>query len=166
MICHCLYEVHALSINYPTKVNNFTTNKFINIMEKRNLIHLWSIRLFSTLVLSCILASLSATTYNYYEEAKENIDLTGFWKGRTRSLSPPIQASIDGESLFLENQQPTCDIEISIVNNQGVIVYSESISATETVFIIIPITELQAGTYLLELRNPSNGYLKGNFMIP
>lgn len=62
MICHCLYKVHALFINYPIKVNNFTTNKFINIMKKKHLIHLWSIRLFSALVQSCISISLSATT--------------------------------------------------------------------------------------------------------
>ncbi len=136
-------------------------------MEKRNLIHLWSIRLFSTLVLSCILASSHAASYNYYEEAKENIDLTGSWKGGTKSLSPiPIQASIDGESLFLENQQPTCDIEITITNSEGIIVYNKKVLASETAFIIIPVTELQTEMYILELRNPTNGYLKGTFIIP
>lgn len=135
-------------------------------MKKKHLIHLWSIRLFSALVLSCISISLSATTYNYYEKIKEKIDLGGSWEVSTRSLvSIPIQASIDGESLFLENQQPTCDIEISITNNEGVIIYYESASATETAFITIPVAELQAGTYFLELRNPSSGYLKGNFTL-
>lgn len=136
-------------------------------MEKRNLIHLWSIRLFSTLVLSCISVSLSATTYNYYEKTKEKIDLGGSWEASTRSLvSIPIQASIDGESLFLENQQPTCDIEITITNSEGIIVYNKKVLASETAFIIIPVTELQTGMYLLELCNPANGHLKGNFIIP
>lgn len=42
-------------------------------MEKRNLIHLWSIRLFSALVLSCILVSLHAASWDYYEEAKDKL---------------------------------------------------------------------------------------------
>lgn len=100
-------------------------------------------------------------------EAIYNIDIQGKWDPINKSIhrSIPITASIDSSILSIENTSPDCDITITIINDNGEIVYEQEVSAANTASICIPLNEFPAGEYTLELTNLSGNYLRGNFFL-
>lgn len=100
-------------------------------------------------------------------ETAYTINIQGTWKPFGKSIKPsfPITASTDSRILSIENTSPDCDIIITIINDNGEIVYQQEISAANTASICIPLNEFPAGEYTLELTNPAGNYLRGNFFL-
>lgn len=129
-------------------------------MRTKSLINVWSLRLFVALVLNSFFWQYGAAS-----ESTKKVVLTGHWNKSSKSLRLPISASTDAQLLYIQNTSPNCDIAISIVSDNGDVLYKQELPASETSFMVIPLSELPAGSYQLELSNPLGGYLKGRFII-
>lgn len=94
------------------------------------------------------------------------IALDGEWEKVGRSISPaiPITASITENLLSIQSSSNRSDITIRISNNE-VIVYEKTIPAAETAYITIDLDGEAAGLYHLELSNPWDDYLQGEFNL-
>ncbi len=100
--------------------------------------------------------------------SSSTISCNGKWekeKPMTRSLPSTPTASIDGTTLIIENPSQDCDIIISIYDSESDTMYEQIIPASATGYITIPLNGYPSGTYLLNLRNSSGGYLSGFFNI-
>lgn len=95
------------------------------------------------------------------------IDIQGKWYPSGKSIPSflPITASIDSRILSIENASPDCNIIITIINDNGEIIYQQEVSASNTASICIPMDGFPTGKYTLELTNPSGNYLRGNFIL-
>lgn len=99
------------------------------------------------------------------------IDIKGLWSSIDdndkieRSLPTiPISAYLSGNFINIQNDKPDCDITIRIIcPTTGETQYQQMIPETATANILIPISNLPSGTYLLELTGPGNRHLEGNF---
>lgn len=127
-------------------------------MKTKSLVNVWSLRLFIVLTLNSFFLQMGVAS-----NSSTDLRLVGNWDKASKSLRLPISASTDGKLLYLENTSPYCDIIISIVNDNGAVLYRQEVPATETSFIVIPLSELPTGSYQLELSNLFGGYLKGSF---
>lgn len=131
-------------------------------MKMKKFVSLWKLRVLLAFVLSSLCLQVGFAT-----ESLTSIPLKGVWEKVNRSLNPiaPITASIENSILFISNSSPNRDITIDIVDENGMIVYTQKVPAINTANVVIPITELPSGNYKLELRSPFNDYLYGNFAI-
>lgn len=100
------------------------------------------------------------------------IDLGGRWpsKGNTsdtdRSLpTHPITAYLIGNYIQIMNEKPDCDITVSIINGTtGDIVYQQTVPQAATSNMMISVTDLASGEYILELTGPNTRHLEGSFI--
>ncbi|WP_290377451.1 DUF3244 domain-containing protein [uncultured Bacteroides sp.] len=99
------------------------------------------------------------------------IETKGTWNNSNednkidRSLPTiPISAYLSGNFINIQNNKPDCDITIRIIcPTTGETQYQQMIPETATANILIPISNLPSGIYLLELTGPGNRHLEGNF---
>ncbi len=100
-----------------------------------------------------------------------SIETKGTWNNSNednkieRSLPTiPISAYLSGNFINIQNNKPDCDITIRIIcPTTGETQYQQMIPETATANILIPISNLPSGIYLLELTGPGNRHLEGNF---
>lgn len=125
----------------------------------------------ATLIVSILVSFLFASkSYSSIHEMTE-IDIKGLWSSIDdndkieRSLPTiPISAYLSGNFIHIQNDKPDCDITIRIIcPTTGETQYQQMIPETATANILIPISNLPSGTYLLELTGPGNRHLEGNF---
>lgn len=131
-------------------------------MKTEKLTGTWGLRLFFVLVLNSFFWQIGMATTSSRE-----ISLKGHWSDLTKSIAPstPISASTDGQLLYIKNTSPNCDIAISIVSDNGDVLYKQELPASETSFMVIPLSDLPAGSYQLELSNPLGGHIEGRFTV-
>lgn len=114
-----------------------------------------------------VFSSTREIAFSQIEETNEFIDMKGLWDniGIERSLPTiPISAYLSGNFIHIQNDKPDCDITIRIIcPTTGETQYQQMIPETATANILIPISNLPSGTYLLELTGPGNRHLEGNF---
>lgn len=100
-------------------------------------------------------------------EEKEVPLTTNCWKGATPTRSPlpdPFSAYVTNGMLVIENNAVLCDLTISITHTQtGTEVYDQEIAAGNSRYIVIPISALGGGYYLLTISNDSAGMVYGYF---
>ena len=95
--------------------------------------------------------------------AQKTISMGGTWnEGRKSSSIYTISAHYTNDLLLVQSSTLRSDIEVIVLLN-GTSVYVETVPAEQTAKIEIPITEWEAGTYTLELRNQWGDYLYGDF---
>ena len=95
--------------------------------------------------------------------AQKTISMGGTWnEGRKSSSIYTISAHYTNDLLLVQSSTLRSDIEVIVLLN-GTSVYVETVPAEQTAEIEIPITEWEAGTYTLELRNQWGDYLYGDF---
>jgi len=111
--------------------------------------------------------SMSVLNIGYANITDEGVPLDGTWHGKTRSISQiiPVSAYIQTNTLYIQNSILNTDITVTIENNNGVQVFQQTYSASQTSYIVIPLSDLETGAYTLELSNPWGGYLLGGFVI-
>lgn len=128
-------------------------------METNKVIVTWFIRVMLTAVLNTLMVM------GHAEQTPVKIDVKGHWNETERSISliVPVSAYIVSDFLFVQSSTLRSDITITIVKNET-IVYEQTVSAAQTANIGIPVTDLEEGTYTLELRNQWGGYLYGDFV--
>lgn len=128
-------------------------------METNKVIVTWFIRVMLTAVLNTLMVM------GHAEQTPVKIDVEGHWNETERSISliVPVSAYIVSDFLFVQSSTLRSDITITIVKNET-IVYEQTVSAAQTANIGIPVTDLEEGTYTLELRNQWGGYLYGDFV--
>lgn len=132
-------------------------------MKLKKIMHMMNLRVFFLFwglgILSLPIVAASEIAYS--------VDLNGKWKpiGKSIHSSLPITASIDSRILSIENTSPDCNIIITIINDNGEIIYQQEVSAANTASICIPMDGFPTGEYTLELTNPSGNYLRGNFIL-
>lgn len=130
-------------------------------MKRKEMSINWRMRiLFIFMWTGFILQGISAST------GGQPVPLEGEWKGNGRSISLaiPITASITENLLSIQSSSNRSDITIRISNNE-VIVYEKTIPAAETAYITIDLDGEAAGLYHLELSNPWDDYLQGEFNL-
>lgn len=83
-----------------------------------------------------------------------------------RSLpTHPITAYLIGNYIQIMNEKPDCDITVSIINGTtGDIVYQQTVPQAATSNMMISVTDLASGEYLLELTGPDTRHLEGSFI--
>lgn len=132
-------------------------------MKLKKIMHMMNLRVFFLFwglgILSLPIVAASEIAYS--------VDLNGKWKPIGKSIPSflPITASIDSRILSIENASPDCNIIITIINDNGEIIYQQEVSAANTASICIPMDGFPTGEYTLELTNPSGNYLRGNFIL-
>lgn len=123
----------------------------------------WSLRMIVIMAVLMNIVSIQANNA-MCAEAKD-VKLRGDWE-QSRSLLPdyPITAFTDGSTLHIQNTTPDRDITICVTNmSTGAVEYKATIPAAQTAYIAIPLTNLSAGEYMLEITGSPAGQLSGNF---
>lgn len=96
------------------------------------------------------------------------IKIKGEWNTSEmeRSLSThPISAYLIGNYIQIMNEKPDCDITVSIINSTtGDIVYQQTVPEAATSNMMISVTDLASGEYILELTGPNTRHLEGSFI--
>lgn len=108
-----------------------------------------------------------------YSIAQETspIDVVGEWNDidednkTNRSLPTiPITVYLWNTYINIQNDNPDCDITVRIVNlTTGIVAYQQVFQRMETANIFIPIGNLAAGGYRIELTGPGTRHLEGVF---
>jgi hypothetical protein len=125
--------------------------------------------IFTTIV--CIVTGLASI--NVHADKKDDfILLAGCWGGRVLK-----SASIDGiqdpaqpSALFMQNvlsiyfTDAVSDLEVTVVDPRGGVVFQELISGGDNGIVSIPL-EVRSGTYVLLLSQPFYGELTGKFSV-
>lgn len=94
----------------------------------------------------------------------EEIDIRGHWEDlHTRSLTSIPTASYDSQFIYIENPSQNCDITVIIISSTGEEVHNQTVTRLQTAAILIPIGNLPAGKYTLQLTNEGGGCLTGTF---
>lgn len=95
----------------------------------------------------------------------EEIDIRGHWGDLpyTRSLPSIPTASYDSQFIYIENPSQNCDITAIIISSTGEEVHNQTVTRLQTAAILIPIGNLPAGKYTLQLTNEGGGCLTGTF---
>lgn len=98
--------------------------------------------------------------------AKEDVHIKGTWGGGiVRSLTPaPPKAFIDGNALSITSESPLLNLQATVYDETGSIVYQEIISLGSPNFTETIILPDLSGTYLLKLSH-AYGLLTGFFEI-
>lgn len=117
-----------------------------------------------------LLSGLSVNeVYSYYME-KRTVPMDGRWekneeKVAARSLpSIPITAYMDGQNIYIENNSPDCDIQVSITSDKtGEVMFEQLMPEIQTGYIVISIANFPSGKYKLELTGEAENYLIGDF---
>ena len=73
-----------------------------------------------------------------------------------------INAGVNRSSVFIHFEQSVGNVNISIYNASGALIYSTVVNTSVQQSVIIPLTDQGSGTYTLELSN-ANGYAEGDF---
>lgn len=83
-----------------------------------------------------------------------------------RSLpTHPITAYLIDNYIQIMNEKPDCDITVSIINSAtGDIVYQQTVPEAATPNMMISVTDLTSGEYILELTGPNTRHLEGSFI--
>lgn len=116
--------------------------------------------LFAMLVCGLPIQAMDSSSHNVKE-----ILIEGRWGDLpyTRSLPSIPTASYDSQFIYIENPSQDCDITITIMSSTGEEVYNQTISQSQTACSLIPIGNLSAGKYTLQLTNENGGCLTGTF---
>lgn len=123
----------------------------------------WSLRII--VIMAVVMNIVSMQANNAMCAEAKDVNLHGDWE-QSRSLLPdyPITAFTDGSTLHIQNTTPDRDITICVTNmSTGAIEYKATIPAAQTAYIAIPLTNLSAGEYMLEITGSPAGQLSGNF---
>lgn len=118
-----------------------------------------------TRVMIVLIGCLLVGGLMYAEHKEKNIPLKGIWVKGHRSISTPtvpVSANINQDILFIQCLTFDSDLIVSIVK-EGTIVREQIVSNAEVTHVVIPVQDLEVGTYTLELRNKWGGYLYGEF---
>ena len=75
----------------------------------------------------------------------------------------PIDASTDGQSIFINFLTALGDVTISIYNVNGDLVYQSNEQITSVQQLLVSITNLSSGSYTLVFTNAGGGYVYGTF---
>ena len=111
-----------------------------------------------------VLGCLSITSISM--KAQSEIDLSGqYAAGKSRSLIPPIQAFVIGQSIEADFNASLGTIVVSIYDEAGNAVYQQSVNTYAGQQIFIDITSFNPGEYTIEFVNSQNEYLSGEFEI-
>lgn len=96
------------------------------------------------------------------------IRVQGDWPSTAvdRSLpTHPITAYLIDNYIQIMNESPDCDITVSIINSAtGDIVYQQTVPEAATPNMMISVTDLTSGEYILELTGPNTRHLEGSFI--
>lgn len=94
-----------------------------------------------------------------------NWDINSNGTPTDRSLPTiPITAYLIDYYINIQNEKPDCDITVNIINSTtGDVVYQQAVTKAATSNMMIPITNLPSGEYILELIGPSTRHLEGIF---
>lgn len=128
-----------------------------------------NVRTLMTSILICLL--FIPNSYSYSCQGKE-VPMGGGWTSGSnnehmeRSLpTHPITAYLIGNYIQIMNEKPDCDITISIINGTtGDIVYQQTVPQAATSNMMISVTDLASGEYILELTGPNTRHLEGSFI--
>ena len=118
-------------------------------------------------VLSLMLLTLSSTCYSMTDE-EDNISLNVVWivPDKGRSFFFPFTATHDASTVTIYNDKPVCDLIIAIIDQEtGAEVYSQEVSAENSGYVVIPVSDLGDGSYCLTISNPEAGYVYGYFNL-
>lgn len=122
------------------------------------------VRAFVASIAICFLFIPSSFS-SIYETTKIEVD--GNWHSSSiRSLpTHPITAYLIGNYIQIMNEKPDCDITVSIINGTtGDIVYQQTVPQAATSNMMISVTDLASGEYILELTGPNTRHLEGSFI--
>ena len=75
----------------------------------------------------------------------------------------PIDASTDGQSIFINFLTALGDVTISIYNVNGDLVYQSNEQITSVQQLLVSIANLSSGSYTLVFTNAGGGYVYGTF---
>lgn len=116
--------------------------------------------------LSVLLAILPIISYAMIDE-HSTVILKGSWYPRPeRSLFFPFTAYHDASTVTIYNDKPVCDLIIAIIDQEtGAEVYSQEVSAENSGYVVIPVSDLGDGSYCLTISNPEAGYVYGYFNL-
>lgn len=116
--------------------------------------------LFAMLVWGLPLQAKESSSYS-----AEDICIEGHWRDipYTRSLPSIPTASYDSQFIYIENPSQNCDITVTIISSTGEEVHNQTVTRLQTAAILIPIGNLSAGKYTLQLTNENGGCLTGTF---
>lgn len=100
-----------------------------------------------------------------------SIDMNGNWPSDADNIEAdralptiPITAYLIDYYINIQNEKPDCDITVNIINSTtGDIAYQQVVPKAATANMMIPITNLPSGEYILELTGPSTRHLEGIF---
>ena len=99
-------------------------------------------------------------------EPPTEIDLKGkIGVAGAKSLDDPIpiDASTDGQSIFINFLTALGDVTISIYNVNGDLVYQSNEQITSVQQLLVSIANLSSGSYTLVFTNAGGGYVYGTF---
>lgn len=126
--------------------------------------------LFLIMSLICTVQLKSYANVVQDEKADETyINMYGQFSGNSlsgersiESSSIPFVVSSNGHYLFIEYENPQCYINVIISNNQTKeILDQRDFSQSESTYIVISIEEYNVSEFLIEIQNPTNGYVYG-----
>lgn len=123
------------------------------------------VRAFVASIAICFLFIPSSFS-SIYETTKIEVDGNWHRHGIQRSLpTHPITAYLIGNYIQIMNEKPDCDITVSIINGStGDIVYQQAVPEAATPNMMISVTDLTSGEYILELTGPDTRHLEGSFI--
>ena len=112
--------------------------------------------------MALMLVSSVGATQNDVPVGNEQIKLRGSLDLNAGPNS--IEASVGRDAICIHFYQNFGNVNISIYNGYGALVYSTVVNTAVQQLVIIPTTGFSSGTYTLELSN-AFGFVEGDFML-
>lgn len=121
--------------------------------------------------MASIIICLLFTPNSYSFTNEKEIALEGDWSTTLSDNIPerslptiPITAYLCGNYINIQNEKPDCDITIHLIDcHTGDIVCRQAIPQEATSNILIPISNLASGKYILGITGPAARHLEGYF---
>lgn len=121
--------------------------------------------IFLTVLLTNVCNMFTIYAVNYQSEDEE-VEKNGSWHNNGRSLSTIL---VFKNSLYLtiHDSNPINTITVKVTNHEtSATVFENVYPQGQTSYIVIPISNWDAGSYTIELfGRENNGYLWGNFQV-
>ena len=84
---------------------------------------------------------------------------------RTTPGTPPVVATLDGYSLFVEFKQTLGILNVTVTDHEDNIMFDQTVDATAGSSLLIDVESWRAGEYTLLITNELEESLEGTFVI-